>query len=103
MTALNSNLLGLVLLLVGHLGYLDLAATRNDSVLRASEVPDNDLTIDASTNNNVLFVRVELDTGDLDGGLQNIVIVDNVRVSEVDNEHVGQATLAAVLAPLVEV
>jgi hypothetical protein len=103
MSALNGDLLGLVFLFIGHLGNLDLASSCYDSVLWGSEIPNNNLSIDTSTNNNVLFVRVELDASDFDWGFQNVIIVDDVRVTEVHNQHVSEATLARVFASLVKV
>jgi hypothetical protein len=89
MSALDSNLLGIVLLFIGHLSNLDLASSCYDSVLWSSEIPDNNLTIYTATDDNVLFVRVELDASDFDGGLQNVIIVDDMRISEVYNQDVS--------------
>jgi hypothetical protein len=89
MSALDSNLLGLVLLFIGHLSNLDLASSCNNSVFWGSEIPDNNLTIDTTTDDDVLFVRVELDASDFDRGLQNVIIVDDVRISEVYNQDVS--------------
>jgi hypothetical protein len=46
---------------------------------------------------------VELDASDFDWGFQNVIIVDDVRVTEVHNQHVSEATLARVFASLVKV
>jgi hypothetical protein len=47
------------------------------------------LTIDTATDDDVLFVRVEFDASDFDGSLQNVIIVDDVRISEVYNQDVS--------------
>jgi hypothetical protein len=102
-SALNGDLLCLVLLFIGHLGNLDFASSGNDSVFRGSKIPDDNLSIHTSTDNDVLFVRMELYASNFYWGFQNVIIVDDVGVPEVHNKYVSKATLARVFASLVEV
>jgi hypothetical protein len=89
MSTFNSNLLGFVSFFIGHFGDLNFAATCNNSVFRSSKIPDDDLSINTSSNNNVLFVRVEFNACDLNWGFKNVIIIDYVGISEIHDQNMS--------------
>lgn len=100
--ALGSSLLGLVLFFIRHFGDIDLASALDNSVVGAAKIPHNYLAVDASTDNDVLIVRVELDAGHLDRRLEDVVQLHDVAVFEIHNQHLSVERLAAVFTTLVE-
>jgi hypothetical protein len=59
-------------------GPVALLLRRLDTQLRAGRVPDNKLTVEATTEQHVRVLGMELDRSDLDGRLKNLVKRDNV-------------------------
>ena len=90
MLALHSGLLSLVSLFIRHLSNLNLSASSNNSVLSRAQVPDDDLSIDTSTNNNVVVVGVECNSCHFNRRFQNIVEDNNMAVLEVHDEDVSR-------------
>jgi len=101
--ASDEGLLGLVSLFIRHLGHLDLPASSDNSVLSRAQVPDNDLSVDTSSNDDIVVVGVEFNSSHFYGRFQNIVEHNNVTVLEVHNKDISAITLATVLTPGVEV
>lgn len=84
-------------------GTVALLLGRLDTQLRAGCVPDDDLTVEATTEQHVGVLGMELNRRDLDRRLQNLVQRDNVRVAEVQHEHVALERLAGNLGTQLEV
>jgi hypothetical protein len=73
-----------------------------DATLHATEVPYNQLPTDAAADEHVGVLGVELNAGHLNGGLEDVVERDDVRVTEVHEEHVRVEGLAHDLSAVVE-
>lgn len=85
----HKGLLGLVSLFIGHLGHLDLPASSDNSVFGRAQVPDDDLSVDTPSNDDVVVVGVEFNSSHFHGRFQNIVEHNDVTVLEVHNEDVS--------------
>jgi hypothetical protein len=90
MLALHSGLLSLVSLFIGHLSDLNLSASSDNSVLSRAQVPDDDLSIDTPTNDNIVVVGVELNSCHFNRRFQNIVEDNDMAVLEVHNKDVSR-------------
>lgn len=57
-----------------------------------AQIPNNNLTIDCTTDNDSWILWMELDSCDLDWSLQNVVKSDNVWVLKVKYQHIWVET-----------
>jgi hypothetical protein len=87
--ALDSGLLGLVCFFIGHLSNLDLSASSNNSMLSRAEIPNNDLSINTSSDDDVIVVGMKFNSSHFNRRFQNIVENNNMAVLEVHNEDVS--------------
>ena len=94
---LDSLLLAFVFLiaveLVGSLGTRLDTAVRND-VIRGAEIPGDELTIDATANQDLGILRRELDGRDFDRSLKGELCEDDLAVREVQDQHLRLKRLA---------
>jgi len=57
-------------------------------MLQRSEIPAHNLTVDRTTNHNSWVLRVEIESSDLDRGLQSVVQGNNVGILEVKDQDI---------------
>lgn len=79
---LNSGLLCFVFFFIRHFSNCRFT-TRSDTVVNWTQIPNNNLTVDCTTNHYSWILRVEFNCCDFNRCLQDIVQSDNMRVFKV--------------------